>query len=51
MIGPALGLIVIGLVLIFFLPWVGVPVALVGLVLLVLFLVGFGRRAATGRQP
>ncbi len=51
MIGPALGLIVIGLVLIFFLPSVGVPVALVGLVLLVLFLVGFGRRAATGRQP
>ena len=51
MIGPALGLIVLGIVLIFFLPWVGVPVALVGLVLLLLFLVGFGRRAATGRQP
>jgi Flp pilus assembly protein TadB len=46
MIGAALGLIVIGLVLIFFLPWVGIPVGVIGLLLLVLYLVGFGRRAA-----
>jgi L-cystine uptake protein TcyP (sodium:dicarboxylate symporter family) len=37
--------------MIFALPWVGVPVALVGLVLLVLFLIDFCRRAVTGRQP
>jgi Flp pilus assembly protein TadB len=51
MIGAALALIVIGLALIFFLPWVGVPVAAVGALLLILYLVGFGRRAAAGRQP
>jgi Flp pilus assembly protein TadB len=51
MIGAALGLIVVGVVLIFVLPWVGVPVGIVGLVLLLVYLVGFGRRAATGRQP
>jgi hypothetical protein len=51
MIGAALALIVTGLVLIFFLPWVGIPVGAVGLALLVLYLVGFGRRAATGSQP
>ena len=51
MIGAALALIAVGIVLIFFLPWVGVPVALVGLVIAVLYLAGFGRRAATGSQP
>ena len=51
MIGAALALVLVGIVLIFFLPWVGVPVGVVGLALLVLYLVGFGRRAATGRQP
>jgi hypothetical protein len=50
-IGAALGLILIGIVLIFFLPWVGVPVGAVGLLLLILYLIGFGRRAATGSQP
>jgi Flp pilus assembly protein TadB len=50
-IGAALGLIVIGIVLVFFLPWVGVPVAVVGALLFALYLIGFGRRAATGRQP
>ena len=51
MIGAVLALVVVGLVMIFALPWVGVPVALVGLVLLVLFLIDFCRRAVTGRQP
>jgi Flp pilus assembly protein TadB len=50
MIGAALGLVVIGLVLVFFLPWVGIPVGAVGLLLLLLYLVGFGRRAAQGRE-
>jgi hypothetical protein len=50
MIGAALALIVIGLVSLLLLPWfVGVVVVAVGVVLLVLFLLGFGRRAAEGR--
>lgn len=48
MIGAALALIVIGIVLLFILPWVGIPLGIIGLVLLVLFLLGFGRRAARG---
>jgi hypothetical protein len=51
MIGAGLALIAIGILLIFFMPWVGVPVGAVGLAILVLYLVGFGRRAAEGRQP
>ncbi len=41
MIGVALGLIAI-----FVFPWVGIPVGVVGLVLFVAYLAGFGRRAA-----
>jgi hypothetical protein len=51
MIGAALGLLLVGIVLIFILPWVGVPVAVIGLVIAILYMVGFGRRAATGNQP
>ena len=46
MIGVALALIVVGIVLLFALPWVGVPLGIVGLVLLVLYIAGFGRRSA-----
>jgi hypothetical protein len=49
MIGAALALIVIGIVMLFFLPWVGIPVGIVGLVLFVAYLAGFGRRAAEGK--
>jgi hypothetical protein len=49
MIGAALALIVIGVVFLFIVPWVGIIVGIVGVVLLVLFLLGFGRRAAEGR--
>jgi hypothetical protein len=49
MIGLALALIVIGIVVLFFLPWVGIPLGIVGVILLVAYLVGFGRRAAEGR--
>jgi hypothetical protein len=49
MIGAALALIVIGVVFIFIVPWVGIAAGAVGVVLLALFLVGFGRRAAEGR--
>jgi len=51
MIGAALGLIVIGLVLLFIIPWVGIPVGIVGIVLVLLYLVGFGRRAVTHDGP
>jgi hypothetical protein len=50
MIGVALAAIVAGIVVTFFLPWVGIPVGVVGLILLVLYLAGWGRRAAQS-QP
>jgi hypothetical protein len=46
MIGVALALIIIAIVFGFVIPWVGIIVGLVGVVLLIAFLVGFGRRAA-----
>jgi membrane protein implicated in regulation of membrane protease activity len=46
MIGVGLALIVVGIVFLFLIPWVGIPVGIVGLVLLALYLLGFGRRAA-----
>jgi hypothetical protein len=46
MIGVGLALLVIGVVTLFFMPWVGIPAAIVGIVLVVLFLLGFGKRAA-----
>lgn len=49
MIGLALALIVVGIVFLFIVPWVGIPVGIAGLILFALFLAGFGRRAAAGR--
>ena len=49
MIGAAAGLIVLGVILLFLLPWVGIPVGIAGLILLLLFTLGVGRRAASGR--
>lgn len=51
MIGVGIGLVIVGIVLLFFVPWVGVPVAVIGLVLAVLWLAGFGRRVVRGDQP
>jgi len=51
MIGIGLVLLIVGLILLFVIPWVGIPVGIVGLVLAVLWLAGFGRRAAAGEQP
>jgi len=45
MIGLALAIIIVGIVFGFVIPWVGIVVGFVGLVLFVAFLVGFGRRA------
>jgi hypothetical protein len=50
-IGVALALVVLGIVFLFVIPWVGIPVGIVGLVLLGVWLAGFGRRAASRTQP
>jgi len=49
MIGTAIGLVILGIILLFLFPWAGIVVGVVGVVLAILFLVGFGRRAQTGR--
>jgi hypothetical protein len=45
-IGLGIAFIVIGIVFLFLVPWVGIPVGIVGLVLAILWIAGFGRRAA-----
>ncbi|HSS73937.1 MAG TPA: hypothetical protein VLK53_10235 [Gaiellaceae bacterium] len=50
MIGAALALVALGVVLLFLYPWAGLVVGGVGVLLIVLFLVGFGRRAETRRS-
>jgi hypothetical protein len=50
MIGLVLALIVTAIVLSLFGLWIaGIPVAIVGLILFVVFIVGFGRRAAADK--
>ena len=49
MIGTAIGLVILGIMLLFVIPWAGLDVGAAGVILAVLFLVGFGRRAQTGR--
>jgi hypothetical protein len=51
MIGLALALVALGIVLLFIIPWVGIPVAVVGVILAIVYLAGFGRRAATANRP
>jgi hypothetical protein len=43
MIGLGIAFVVIGVVLLFFLPWVGIPIGIVGLVLVILWLAGLIR--------
>ena len=50
MIGVGIALIVIGVIFLFLIPLVGIPVGIVGLLLAILWAAGFGRRAA-GRDP
>jgi hypothetical protein len=45
MLAAGLSVIVVGIILLFLLPWVGIVLGLVGIVLTVLYLFGFGRRA------
>ena len=40
--------IVVGLIFLFVIPWVGIAAGVVGLVLAILWVAGFGRRAAQG---
>ena len=48
-LGLGIVLLIIGLLGLLFFPWGGVVLAVVGLVLIILFLLGFGRRAANPR--
>jgi membrane protein implicated in regulation of membrane protease activity len=48
-LGLGIALLIVGLLGLLFFPWGGVVLAVVGLVLIVLFLLGFGRRAADPR--
>ena len=47
MIGVAIALIVIGIVFGFAIPWVGIVIGIVGVLLFSAFVAGFGRRAAS----
>jgi hypothetical protein len=51
MIGLAIALIVIGIIFGFVIPWVGIVVGIVGLLLFVAFVGGFGRPAADEPGP
>jgi hypothetical protein len=48
MIGVAIAFIVVGVLFLFIVPWVGIAAGIVGLVLAILWVAGFGRRAAEG---
>jgi NADH:ubiquinone oxidoreductase subunit 3 (subunit A) len=47
-IGVAIAFIVVGIILLFLIPWVGIAAGVVGLVLAIVWVAGFGRRAAEG---
>ncbi len=49
MIGIAIALIVVGLIFLFIVSWLGILFGIVGLVLAVFWVAGFGRRAV-GRE-
>jgi len=45
MIGVAFALIVVGVILLFIIPWVGIAAGVIGLILAILYIAGIGRRA------
>jgi hypothetical protein len=47
-IAVGLAFIVAGIIFLFFMPWIGIPVGLVGLVLAILWVAGFGRPTVEG---
>ena len=50
MIGVAIALIVIGIVFGFAIPWVGIVIGIVGVLLFIGFVTGFGRRTVDERR-
>ena len=48
MIGVAIAFILVGVLFLFLIPWVGIVAGLLGIVLAVLWVAGFGRRAVEG---
>ena len=48
MIGVGIAFIVVGIIFLFVIPWVGIAAGIVGLVLAILWVAGFGRRAVEG---
>jgi hypothetical protein len=46
-LGVGVALLVLGLIALVFFPWGGIVLALVGVALIILFVLGFGRRATT----
>ena len=51
MIGVGIALIALGVIFLFIIPWVGIVVGLVGLMLAIIWVAGFGRRAAGRDVP
>jgi uncharacterized membrane protein YccF (DUF307 family) len=51
MIGVGIALLIVGIIVLFLIPWVGIPVGIVGLALAVLWLAGFGRSVAHSERP
>jgi hypothetical protein len=47
MIGVAIAFIIVGILFLFIVPWVGIAAGIVGLVLAILWVAGFGRRAVS----
>jgi len=50
MLAVALAAIVVGIIFLFIIPWVGVPVGVIGAILLGVYLFGAGRRATQPRS-
>jgi len=51
MIGVGIAFIVLGILFLFLVPWVGIAAGMVGLLLAILWVAGFGRRAAQRDAP
>jgi hypothetical protein len=51
MIGLGIAFIIVGIVFLFIVPWVGIPVGIVGLILAILWVAGFGRRTIGRDAP
>jgi hypothetical protein len=51
MIGVGIAFIVLGIVFLFLVPWVGIAAGMVGLLLAIVWVAGFGRRAAQRDAP